>query len=83
MGPEALKPQRKQVTHRGRVKWFSVNKGYGFISRDDGSSDCFVHYSGIEGPFYYVRIGEEVEFELKKTHRGIKAVNVRSAGSES
>lgn len=63
--PASLPPSDEKVS-RGTVKWFSVEKGFGFISREDGGSDCFVHYSAIEGPIRYLREGEKVEFKLTK-----------------
>ncbi|HHU30297.1 MAG: cold shock domain-containing protein [Bacillota bacterium] len=60
----------------GRVKWFSQEKGYGFIERE-GGSDVFVHYSAIkqEG-FKTLSEGEEVEFDLVEGTRGPQAANV-------
>ena len=61
---------------RGTVKWFNDSKGYGFISRDTGD-DIFVHFSAIEGDgFRTLAEGEEVEFEVKETERGLQAANV-------
>lgn len=61
---------------RGTVKWFHETKGYGFISRPSGE-DVFVHFSQIEGDgFRTLREGEEVEFELKETDRGLQAEHV-------
>ena len=61
---------------KGRVKWFNDQKGYGFITQDD-SADVFVHHSAIkmEG-FRTLREGEEVEFELLESPKGLQAVNV-------
>lgn len=60
----------------GIVKWFGEQKGYGFISRDDGS-DVFVHYSSINMPgFKTLYQGDRVEFELEETERGPQAKNV-------
>ena len=61
----------------GRVKWFSDEKGFGFIEQDDGQ-DVFVHYSSIEMEgFRSVAEGQEVEFEIQQGDRGLRAVNVR------
>ncbi len=60
----------------GTVKWFSQEKGYGFITREDGS-DVFVHHSAIQGSgFKTLEDGERVEFEVMEEPRGLKAVNV-------
>lgn len=66
---------------RGRVKWFSNEKGYGFIERE-GGEDVFVHYSSInqEG-FKTLDEGQEVEFEIVQGARGPQAANVRKIGN--
>jgi CspA family cold shock protein len=61
---------------RGRVKWFNASKGYGFISREDGS-DVFVHFSAIQGDgFKTLDEGQEVEFEIIDGKKGPQASNV-------
>ena len=61
---------------RGRVKWFNVSKGFGFISRE-GGDDLFVHFSAIqEQGFKALREGDEVEFEIAPGRKGEQAVNV-------
>ncbi len=61
----------------GEVKWFSDEKGYGFIEREGGGDDVFVHHSEIEGSGYVsLREGQSVEFTLEEGDQGPKAVNV-------
>jgi CspA family cold shock protein len=61
----------------GTVKWFSAEKGYGFISRSDGD-DVFVHFSAIEGEGYRnLEEGQAVEFDVIQGPKGLQASNVR------
>lgn len=60
----------------GTVKWFNESKGYGFISREDGS-DVFVHYSSIDGGGFKTLLeGDSVSFEIEDGSKGPKAINV-------
>jgi len=62
----------------GTVKFFSSEKGYGFISRDEGE-DVFVHFSNIEGEGYRnLEQGQAVEFEIGPGRKGDEALNVRA-----
>ena len=61
----------------GTVKWFSSEKGYGFISQE-GGDDVFVHFSGIEGGGYKnLEENQAVEFEVTQGPKGLQATNVR------
>ncbi|HBG10211.1 MAG: cold shock domain-containing protein [Limnochordia bacterium] len=60
----------------GRVKWFSAEKGYGFIECEDGE-DVFVHFTAIQGSgFRTLNEGEEVSFDIVQGDRGPQAANV-------
>jgi CspA family cold shock protein len=60
----------------GTVKWFSQEKGFGFVTREDGS-DVFVHHSGISGRgFKTLEQGERVEFDVIEEPKGLKASNL-------
>jgi len=62
---------------RGKVKWFNESKGFGFISREDGEKDCFVHHTAIQGEgFRTLREGEAVEFDVVQGTKGPAAENV-------
>ena len=62
---------------QGVVKWFSNQKGYGFITQDDGK-DIFVHYSAVSGDgFKTLEEGVRVEFEITKGPKGEQATNVK------
>ena len=59
---------------KGTIKWFSDQKGYGFITPEDGKKDVFVHYSVIQGDgFKTLREGDTVEFEVTEGPKGEQA----------
>ena len=61
----------------GTVKWFNDAKGFGFITPESGSKDCFVHYSAIQGKgFKTLAEGDRVEFDMVQGDKGPSAENV-------
>ena len=61
----------------GTVKWFNSEKGFGFISQDDGGPDVFVHFSAITGNGYRnLEENQKVEFETTQGPKGLQASNV-------
>jgi CspA family cold shock protein len=75
------------MAEKGKVKWFSNVKGYGFLIKEGGDKDIFVHYSSIQGDGYKkLEEGEEVAFDIVEGERGPQATNVirskKSGGKE-
>lgn len=66
---------------KGKVKWFSDLKGYGFITSNDNLQDIYVHHSDIMVDGYRtLKAGEKVEYEVARTEQGLKARNVVKVG---
>jgi CspA family cold shock protein len=64
---------------KGTVKWFNDAKGYGFISRDSGQGDVFVHFSAIQsGGFRSLQEGQPVQFDVVQGPKGLQAENVQA-----
>ncbi len=64
----------------GKVKWFNDSKGFGFIEREEGKEDVFVHFSAITGDgFRTLTEGESVQFEVVQGPKGLQAANVARA----
>jgi CspA family cold shock protein len=62
---------------QGKVKWFSDEKGFGFIEQEDGGDDVFVHHSDIQGTgFKSLSENDVVEFEIDQGPKGLRASNV-------
>jgi cold shock protein len=65
----------------GTVKWFNAEKGYGFITPDEGGKDLFVHFSAIQGTGYKsLDEGAKVEYEAQEGEKGPQAANVSVVG---
>lgn len=60
----------------GKVKWFNAEKGYGFITKDDGK-EIFVHFKDVHGGVTALRDNDDVEFDVEEGRKGQQAVNVK------
>ena len=61
----------------GTVKWFNAEKGYGFLTQDNGEKDVFVHFRAIVAEGYKTLLeGQRVEFEIEEGQKGLQAANV-------
>jgi CspA family cold shock protein len=63
---------------QGTVKFLNEEKGYGFITPDEGGRDLFVHHSAITDASYRLEAGQKVEYDIKQGTRGPEATNVRA-----
>ena len=62
---------------KGKVKWFNSKKGYGFIEREDGEKDCFVHASAVrDAGLRFLNENDPVEFEIENGEKGPSAINI-------
>ncbi len=74
-----MKIRENRSLANGTVKWFSEQKGYGFITPEDGGKDLFVHYSNIVGDgFRNLQDGQAVEYDAAQGQKGPEAQNVRA-----
>ena len=62
---------------KGKVKWFTPTKGYGFIAREDNEKDVFVHSSAAQAASLELNEGDELTFEITEGEKGNSAVNLQ------
>ena len=76
------KSKEEEKRSNGKVKWFNGAKGYGFIERQDGEKDIFVHFSAVKkSGLKYLEEGEQLTFEVKNSEKGPSAINLQKVTS--
>jgi CspA family cold shock protein len=71
--------RRHGMSTQGTVKWFNSEKGFGFISPDEGGADVFAHFSAIDGNGYRsLEENQRVEFEVEQGPKGLQAASIRA-----
>jgi cold shock protein len=77
-GPSFIERMRgEHVAITGKVKFFNETRGFGFFTKDDGTGDVFVHRSELPLDIKLLYEGQAVSFDIEKTTRGLRAVNIR------
>ena len=69
----------KDMSIKGKVKWFNPTKGYGFIEREDKEKDVFVHSSAVQAANMNLNEGDELTFDVEDGQKGPSAVNLQKA----
>jgi len=72
------KYEKRNTMAQGTVKWFNADKGFGFITPDDGGADVFAHFSAIQsGGYRSLEENQRVEFDVTQGQKGLQAENIR------